>query len=316
MSTALALIDNSQYDLMAKLAKVAALSTYTKQSEVQSMFIMLKGYELGISPMQALDGIQVIQGKTTVSPQLMLAMINRSGQLEDMKIDSDAKICTVMMKRVGRSPHTETFSIENAKAMGLADKDNYRKQPAVMLKWRAVSACARVVFPDVIQGMYTPEEMGAEVSEDASGELVIETPILDANFKKAESDVARLAAGVDSDGVIEGEMVSESRQDAPSSDLQQQTASVVVDTPTAAETAKAKLGTPSKQTVAPKAAQTTNYNIGDLKTRALKEIYENNVFHMNKSLDKLNAAGLLPTTLTLEQALEVIRTRKEVDVPA
>jgi hypothetical protein len=109
---------------------------------------------------------------------------------------------------------------------------------------------------------------------------------------------------------------SESRQDAPSSDLQQQTASVVVDTPTAAETAKAKLGTPSKQTVAPKSVdnRATGYNIGDLKTRALKEIYENNVFHMNKSLDKLNAAGLLPTTLTLEQALEVIRTRKEVDV--
>jgi hypothetical protein len=105
---------------------------------------------------------------------------------------------------------------------------------------------------------------------------------------------------------------SESRQDAPSSDLQQQTASVVVDTPTAAETAKAALGTPRNQTVAPKASG--GYNIGDLKTRALKEIYENNVFHMNKSLDKLNAAGLLPTTLTLEQALEVIRTRKEVDV--
>jgi hypothetical protein len=111
---------------------------------------------------------------------------------------------------------------------------------------------------------------------------------------------------------------SESRQDAPSSDLQQQTASVVVDTPTAAETAKAKLGTPSKQTVAPKSVdnRATGYNIGDLKTRALKEIYDNNVFHMNKSLDKLNAAGLLPNTLTLEQALEVIRTRKEVDVPA
>jgi hypothetical protein len=103
---------------------------------------------------------------------------------------------------------------------------------------------------------------------------------------------------------------------ATPSDLAQDNASEVVQSTATVKTPAERLGTPSKQTVAPKAAQTTNYNIGELKTRALKEIYENNVFHMNKSLDKLNAAGLLPNTLTLEQALEVIRTRKEVDVPA
>jgi hypothetical protein len=107
---------------------------------------------------------------------------------------------------------------------------------------------------------------------------------------------------------------SESRQDAPSSDLQQQTASVVVDTPTAAETAKAKLGTPSKQTVAPRTAAPA-HNIGEFKMRVLKEFYDNNTFHMNGSLKKLTDAGLYHPGLTLEQAIEVVRMRKE-DVPA
>ena len=52
-----------------------------------------------------------------------------------------------------------------AAQLGLADKDNWRKQPKVMRKWRAVAACARVVFSDVITGLYTPEEMGIEAFE-------------------------------------------------------------------------------------------------------------------------------------------------------
>lgn len=177
----LAIIQPTEYDTLSKLAKVAAASGYAGKNEMQVLFVMLKGIELGISPMQALDGIQVIQNKTTVSPQLMLALINRSGELEDMTIDDPDTIraknaCKVMMKRKGRSPHIETFSMEDAKAMGLAGKDNWKKQPTVMLKWRAVAACARIAFPDIIQGVYSPEEMGADVIEDASGELVIEKP--------------------------------------------------------------------------------------------------------------------------------------------
>ena len=72
--------------------------------------------------------------------------------------------------RRGRSPHTEYFGETEAAAMQLAGKDNYKNQAATMYKWRAVAACARVVFPDVITGLYTPDEMGADVTED--GELL------------------------------------------------------------------------------------------------------------------------------------------------
>jgi hypothetical protein len=140
----------------------------------KAVAIILAGRELNIGAWQALQTINVIQGKPTVSPQLMLALINSSGQLEDMKVDGDAKGCTVMMKRRGRQPHTETFSYADATALGLTGKDNYKKQPAVMLRWRAVAACARIVFPDVILGLYTPDEMGANVNvtEDGGMEVV------------------------------------------------------------------------------------------------------------------------------------------------
>lgn len=225
MTTALALIDETQYSLMAKLAKVAAMAGYSQQTEVQVFFLMLKGFELGISPMQAIDGIQVIKGKTTVSPQLMLALINRSGQMQDLKIEGSTEQCTVTMTRVGRSAHTETFTMDNARSMNLAGNHNWKAQPATMLKWRAVSACARIVFPDIIQGVYSPKEMGGEVSEDASGEIVIEAPILAANFTQTENAVAQLVAknpppNVDTDGVIVD--APETSQKATPSDLDAQ----------------------------------------------------------------------------------------------
>lgn len=188
MGNQLALIQPNDYNTMSLLAKVAAQSGYSGKNEVQAMFVMLKGFEIGISPMQALDGITVISGKTTVSPQLMLALINRSGELEDMKIESTDTECKVSMTRKGRSEHTEIFTMKDAVAMQLAGRDNWKKQPKVMLKWRAVSACARVVFPDVIQGMYTPEEMGVEVIEDEGGNVVIEAEV------KAAENIIEMAA--------------------------------------------------------------------------------------------------------------------------
>lgn len=137
--------------------------------------IMMLGQELGIGAWAALTSINVIQNKPTVSPQLMLALINRSGQLEDLVIEATETGCTVTMKRKGRTPHTETFDRDDANALGLLSKDNYKKQATTMYKWRAIAACARIVFPDVITGLYTPDEMGADtVTDDAGNMTVIE----------------------------------------------------------------------------------------------------------------------------------------------
>ena len=140
--------------------------------------IILKGRELGIGPMEAFSGITVIQGKPTVSPQLMLSLINRSGLMADMAYDDDGNAARVTMRRKGQpSPHTETFSMEDARKLQLAGKDNWNKQPRTMRKWRAIAACARIKFPDVIAGMYTHEELGAEVDEDGE---IIDVPVVPA----------------------------------------------------------------------------------------------------------------------------------------
>ncbi len=132
----------------------------TLKTPEQVIMVIMTGRELNVPMMESLRGINVISQKPAVAPQLMLGMINRSGELEDMAIDdNEPGQVTVTMKRKGKTAYTVSFGENEAKMMGLLYKDNYKKQPMNMYKWRAISACARVVFPDVIGGLYLPEEI-------------------------------------------------------------------------------------------------------------------------------------------------------------
>lgn len=172
MNQSLQRMDKDEWGVMRDQASMLVgsgfLPTSIKSVE-NAIAIILMGRELNIGPMASLQAINIIQNKPAVSPQLMLALIKRSGQLEDIKLETGADGATCTMKRKGNSPYTVTFGPKEAKALGLHGKDNYVKQAATMYQWRAVAAAARAVFPDVILGLYTPDEMGAEVDPD-SGE--------------------------------------------------------------------------------------------------------------------------------------------------
>lgn len=180
MNNSLALITETDYNTVERMARTlhaSGLLPKGANSPEKAMAIILLGRELNVSPWQAISTINVIDGKPTVSPQLMLALIEASGQSEDIQITDDGTTCTVVMKRKGRTPHSESFSMQDAASLALIGKYNWKQQPKNMRKWRAVAACARVVFPDVILGLYTPEEMGVEVSVSDDGEMrVVDVP--------------------------------------------------------------------------------------------------------------------------------------------
>jgi hypothetical protein len=52
-----------------------------------------------------------------------------------------------------------TWTIEMAREAKLADKDNWKSYPRAMLRARVVSEGIRTVFPGVVLGVYTPEEV-------------------------------------------------------------------------------------------------------------------------------------------------------------
>lgn len=124
--------------------------------------VMLAGYELGVGPMQALQSVNIIKGKPSVSPELMRALVARAGH--QVLVDASDVSATVQCHRREWDPDTWsafTWTIEDAKRAGLVRADGpWVKFPRAMLTARATSEACRAVFPDVIAGLsYTPEEV-------------------------------------------------------------------------------------------------------------------------------------------------------------
>jgi hypothetical protein len=140
----------------------------------QVMAVLLKSQELNVPAMEGLYSIDIIGKRPALRPQLMLALARRSGELQDIQIERQPDYVEVTITRKGQTPFKTRFGDAEAVALQLINKDNYKKQKFTMYQWRAISANFRITFPDVIAGMYTPEELGAEVriTEDDDMEVV------------------------------------------------------------------------------------------------------------------------------------------------
>ena len=92
----------------------------------------------------------------------------------------------------------------NKRTIKLSEKANWKQQPATMRKWRAISACCRVLFSDVIMGLYTSEEVAAF----AGGEFDM-GDYIDGESREVPADIADLAAEVGKDREVTVTQVAE-----------------------------------------------------------------------------------------------------------
>ena len=125
--------------------------------------VIVTGRELGLSAMQSLRAIHIVEGKPTLSADLMVAMVKKSDACLFFRlVESSATVALYETHRRGEpSPTRLSFTLEEAKAAGVTGKDNWRKYPAAMLRARAAAALARAVYPDLVLGVYDPDELGA-----------------------------------------------------------------------------------------------------------------------------------------------------------
>jgi hypothetical protein len=86
------------------------------------------GAELGLKPMQSLQGISVINGRPGIWGDAMWALVISHPEYEDSQEEKTDTACTITLKRRGRSAVVVTFSMEDAKKAGLAGKQARGKQ--------------------------------------------------------------------------------------------------------------------------------------------------------------------------------------------
>lgn len=161
------------YDEVQRIAALFAASgdmvpkDFRQNVAACSMAIMW-GMELGVSPIQAIQGIAVIRGRPSVWGDLLLALVYRHPDFDDIleeEIKDGTTVvgarCTVWRKGRSRA-RVQEFTMAMALKAGLlpAKEDAaWTKYTDRMLKMRARSWCLRDEFPDAVRGMAVVEEL-------------------------------------------------------------------------------------------------------------------------------------------------------------
>ena len=153
----------------ATWVKSGLLPASVKTAE-QAVVIALKGKELNMSPMMSFEMIDVIMCKPALKPKAMAAMCRKGGvrtkTIKDFEPVKDETGKTVDMETVIRFyrdgiDEDVKYTYKDAQNLGLVGKDNWKKQPGVMMYWRCFSKGANRVCPDLIGGLYTTEELAS-----------------------------------------------------------------------------------------------------------------------------------------------------------
>jgi len=132
-------------------------------SRQKAITIALMGREVGLTPMQALCGIYVVNGMTAMRGSLMLRLIYErvaGARITVLTPPEKAKEeCAVEMQRPQGKPQVFRFTLEDAEKAGFLHKPIWQQHTATMLRWAAIRTGARIVFADAIAGCYMEDEL-------------------------------------------------------------------------------------------------------------------------------------------------------------
>lgn len=169
---------------------------------------IIAGQEMGIPPVEAMRGLDIIQGQVAIGAGLMAAKI-KSSEKYDFKVRQwDNTACIIeFFERSEETGKYETagvseFTLQDAATAGLSGKDMWRKYPRNMLFARAMSNGQTIYAPDIFQvgTVYTQEEMNDTIETPPSSPpaappavlpapKVDDTPANDSSDDPTESDV-------------------------------------------------------------------------------------------------------------------------------
>lgn len=202
------LIPVDQIQTMAKA--VVSSGLFGMKTEAQATALMLIAQAEGYHPALAARDYHIIQGRPTLKAETMMARFQQQGGKVEWKTLTDQEVTATFSHPSGGSA-TITWTFEQAKKANLTGKDNWKNYPRAMLRARVVSEGIRTVFPGVVLGVYTPEEIQDIPTHSPVKEMgtavVVEAPepkiIDDHPYKIYKGDGEVYQSFPDMDGYIE-----------------------------------------------------------------------------------------------------------------
>lgn len=171
-----ALQPTGQNSLRAFAADVASSRMFPQIATAEQAIVVIAwGQNLGVPAMIALTQAYVVHGRIGWGAQFIAGLIKNNPSCEKFYVsETDDKHATVFYKRTGEPEGKYTFTLDKARQMGLIKSGGaWEKFPGTMCRWAAMRECARMVWPDVVTGVYTPDEIAqGELPEEMIATMV------------------------------------------------------------------------------------------------------------------------------------------------
>ena len=169
-------------DYIARLAPSTILPTAYRGNAANAFVAAETGAALGLEPLQALASIAVINGRATLSSDLMAAVIRRAGHTLRIVENSPESVTATLIRADDKTFKFEvTWDKDKATKAGLwGQKGPWSQYPTQMLRARAITEVARQGASEALMGMiYSPEDFGATITDTGEvleAEIVNDSP--------------------------------------------------------------------------------------------------------------------------------------------
>lgn len=183
-------------DYIARLAPSTILPTAYRGNAANAFVAAETGAALGLEPLQALASIAVINGRATLSSDLMAAVIRRAGHTLRIVENSPESVTATLIRADDKKfEFTVTWDKDKATKAGLwGQKGPWSQYPTQMLRARAITEVARQGASEALMGMiYSPEDFGATITDTGEvleAEVIDDTPAKPAPAAKPASKPA------------------------------------------------------------------------------------------------------------------------------
>jgi len=145
-------------DLKQMAAAACKSGLFSMPSPEAALTLMLLCQAEGLHPIQAMRQFHIIKNRPAMRADAMQAAFQNAGGKLQWLERSDAK-CSVEVNHPAGGTCVVTWTIEQAKSAGLTNNPTWQKFPRAMLSARCISEAIRAVYPAVVCGLYTPEEV-------------------------------------------------------------------------------------------------------------------------------------------------------------
>lgn len=183
MTTALTALQPTNIESAIRLADMMSNSTLVptplQKKPADCLLVIEQAIRWGMSPFAVAQCASVIKGKLMYEGKLVAAVINANGDLEkrlsyEYSGEGENRAITVSgTVRGEKEPRTIAIVVKDVKT----DNDFWRKQPDQQLMYSGARVWARRHMPELMLGVYTPDEDIEDTKPSLESAVTIESPV-------------------------------------------------------------------------------------------------------------------------------------------